>query len=83
MISIPWENVVRFSVDEAYRGVQGRTVEVFTNPNTASCGYPFKQGQRYFVYAQRDKDGKLREWLCGPTVRLEEATRDLAYALEQ
>ena len=75
-----WENVVRFSVDEGYVGVQGRTVEVLTNPSTASCGYPFSPGQRYFVYAKRDRDGKLREGLCGPTVRLEEATRDIAYA---
>ena len=75
-----WQHVVRFSVDEAYRGVQGRTVEVVTNPNTPSCGYPFKEGQRYFVYAQRAKNGKLTESLCGPTVRLGEATRDVSYA---
>jgi hypothetical protein len=77
------EKVVRFSVDEAYKGVQGRTIEVMTNPSTPSCGYDFKQGQRYFVYAQRRKeDGKLTEWLCGPTVPLEYAARDLAYARE-
>ena len=74
------EKVAHFSVDEAFRGVEGRTIEITTNYNTPSCGYDFKQGQRYFVYARRDKDGKLKEWLCGPTVRLEEAAPDLAYA---
>lgn len=76
------QKVVHFSVDKAFKGVEGRTVEVVTNPSTPSCGYDFKQGQRYFVYAKRDKDGKLKEWLCGPTVPLEAAARDLAYAEE-
>ena len=75
-----WDKVVRFSVESAFKGVQGRTVEVFTNSSEASCGYPFSPGQRYFVYSKRDRDGKLREGLCGPTVRLGEANRDLAYA---
>lgn len=75
-----WESVVRFSVDKAFKGVQGRTVEVYTKSSEASCGYPFSPGLRYFVYSSRDSDGKLREGLCGPTVRLDEATRDLAYA---
>lgn len=77
------EKVVNFSVDKAFRGIEGPTAEVLTNPSTPSCGYDFKQGQRYFVYARRDKkDGKLRESLCGPTVPLEAAARDLAYADE-
>ena len=77
------EKVVHFSVDKAFRGIEGPTAEVLTNPSSPSCGYDFKQGERYFVYARRDKkDGKLRESLCGPTVPLEVAARDLAYAGE-
>src|ERR1044072_5316047 len=37
--------VVHFSVDKAFRGVEGPIVEIITNRNTASCGYDFKQGQ--------------------------------------
>ncbi len=74
------EPVVRLSVAEAFRGVEGPTVEI---ASFSSCGFPFKQGQRYFVYATRRKeDGKLSEWLCGPSVPLELAARDLAYARE-
>lgn len=76
------QKIFHFAVDEAFRGVEGRTVEVITNPNTASCGYDFVQGQRYFVYARRKGDGKLTEGLCGPTVPLDAAARDLAYARE-
>ena len=76
------QKAVHFSFDKAFKGVDGPTIDIITNPNTPSCGYPFKQGQRYFVYAKRDKDGKLKEFLCGPTVPLEAATHDLAYAEE-
>lgn len=76
------EKIVRFSVDKAFKGIEGRTAEVVTNPSTPSCGYDFKLGQRYFVYARRDKQGRLTEGLCGPTVPLEEAALDLAYAEE-
>lgn len=75
-------NVVHFSVDKAFKGVDGPTIDIMTNSSTPSCGYPFKQGQRYFVYAKREKDGKLKESLCGPTVPLEAAAQDLAYAEE-
>lgn len=75
-------NVVRFSVDEAYKGIQGSTVEITTSSSTTSCGYPFTQGQRFFVYARREKSGKLTAHLCDPTVPLELAARDLAYAQE-
>lgn len=76
------DKIVHFSVDKAFKGIDGRTIDITTNSNTASCGYDFKQGQRYFVYAKRKKDGKLTESLCGPTVPLEAAARDLAYAEE-
>lgn len=73
------DKVVRFSVDEAYKGVQGPTVELTTSPSTASCGYPFEQGRRYFVYARREQNGKLTGHLCDPTVPLESAAPDLTY----
>lgn len=74
------EKIFQFAVDKAFRGVEGPTVEIITNPNGASCGYNFIQGQRYFVYAGRDRNGKLTQHLCDPTVPLDKAARDLAYA---
>src|SRR6185295_18079462 len=74
------EKIFQFSVDKAFRGVEGPTVEIITNPNGASCGYDFIEGQKYFVYAGRNRDGKLTQHLCDPTVPLDKAARDLAYA---
>ncbi len=70
---------VTFSVERSIRGTNEKTVEVFTSSSTASCGYPFKQGERYFVYGRKDKDGKYHEGLCGPTTLLKDAEDDLEY----
>ncbi len=71
---------VTFSVEKSIRGTNEKTVEVFTSPSTASCGYPFKQGERYFVYGRKGDNGKFHESLCGPTTLLKDAEDDLEYA---
>jgi hypothetical protein len=42
----------------------------------ASCGYPFREGQEYLVYAYSGKRG-LEVDLCNGTQRLTEAEADL------
>ena len=71
---------VTFAVEKSIRGATEKTIEVFTSANTASCGYPFKQGERYFVYGSKGTDGKYHESLCGPTTLLKDAEDDLEYA---
>ena len=71
--------IAHFSVEKAVRGVNEQTVQVETSPSTASCGYPFKEGEEYFVYLTRGQDGKLAEHLCGATVLLKNAQPDLEY----
>lgn len=73
---------VSFAVEKPIRGVTEKTVEVFTSDNEGSCGYPFKEGERYFVYARKGSNGKLGESLCGPTVLLKDAEDDLEYVKE-
>ena len=73
------ETIYHFSIDKAFKGVEGQTVKLIGG---GPCSYHFTQGQRYFVYAGRDTDGRLTEHLCGSTVPLELAARDLAYAEE-
>ena len=70
---------VTFSVERSVRGNNENTVEIFTSASTASCGYPFKQGERYFVYGRKGQDGKYHESLCGPTTLLKDAEDDLEY----
>jgi hypothetical protein len=75
------QRLVRFDLDEAFLGVKGRTAEVITGMGGGDCGYEFKEGERYFVYAYRDtKDNTLHAGICGRTRTLTEATADLEYA---
>lgn len=73
---------VTFAVERRLRGEVGDKVEVVTNNNTAACGYPFVQGETYVVYGRKGSDGKFQEALCGPTVLLKEAQRDLEYVAQ-
>lgn len=71
--------IAHFSVEKAIRGISERTIDVETSPSTASCGYPFKEGETYFAYLRRGKNGKYSEMLCGATVPLAKAEHDLEY----
>lgn len=71
--------IARFAVEKAVRGVAGETVEIETNPDTGSCGYPFKEGEKYFVYTSRNKEGKFTAMMCSPIVPLKDAEVDLQY----
>lgn len=68
---------VRLRVERAFKGTPGRTVEVVTPRDSATCGFPFTEGQRYLVYANAEEGGGLGTSLCSRTARLEDATEDL------
>ena len=40
-----------FDVDEAFKGITEKEATIFTAGNTAACGYPFKVGKKYFIFA--------------------------------
>jgi hypothetical protein len=63
-------------VSEVWKGPGQRTLEVHTALMGMSCGYPFKEGQEYLVYAYSGKQG-LEVDLCNGTQRLTEAEADL------
>ena len=65
-----------FRVYEVWKGPEDRTLEVHTALTGASCGYPFKEGQEYLIYAYSGKQG-LEVGLCGNVVPLSEAGADL------
>ena len=61
---------LRFAVEEAFRGVSGTRVDVFTVKGT-SCEMPFEKGEKYLVFASHDKrDGsdQLYTGMCSGTV---------------
>ena len=67
---------VTLRASEVWKGPQRETLEVSTPRDGMTCGYPFKEGQEYLVYAYTGKQG-LEVDLCNGTQRLTEAEADL------
>jgi 5-hydroxyisourate hydrolase-like protein (transthyretin family) len=70
---------VVFAIERAFRGVQDATVEVTTGMGGGDCGYEFKDGQRYVVYAHRSSDGRLVTGICTRTRLASQAADDLTF----
>lgn len=71
---------VEFADVRPYRGIQGSAVSVVTAGDGAACGYAFKQGERYLVYAYRKPDGSgLVTGICSRTRRFADAGDDLRF----
>ena len=52
--------IVAFNVEKGIRGINGSAVDVRTGSGGGDCGFDFKIGERYVVYAYRHPDGWLR-----------------------
>jgi len=69
---------LRFAVDEwIHADIDGKTVEVSTMADTAACGYPFKVGVRYLVYASHGSTGLVVSF-CSRTGPVTAREDDLA-----
>jgi hypothetical protein len=72
--------VVVFAIERAFRGVQGTTAEITTGMGGGDCGYPFEVGERYLVYAYREKEAsRLGTGICTRTRPIADAAEDLRY----
>jgi hypothetical protein len=72
--------LVMFAIERAFRGVQVPTADVTTGMGGGDCGYAFKLGERYVVYAYRAKDGsRLGTGICSRTRLASQAAEDLRY----
>jgi hypothetical protein len=69
--------IVTLRVSDVWKGPEQETLEVNTRIFGAGCGYPFKEGQEYLVYAPEGKRG-LTVGLCSETKELSKAGADLA-----
>jgi hypothetical protein len=67
-VSFP-EKLVRVTVRTGFKGVTASgPLEVYTATDGAACGYDFKVGHRYLVFAwQRPADGRWVASLCSAT----------------
>ena len=73
------QRLVRFHVDRQLRGVDANEVEVITGLGDSDCGYGFRLGGQYLVYAHRNAEKMLSTSTCTRTRPLSEATADLEY----
>lgn len=72
--------VVKFTVTEAFSGVEGETVEVSTGLGGGDCGYGFVTGTSYLVYAYRQgTTGRLTTGICTRTRPVAVAEEDLRF----
>ena len=70
-----------FAVQEWFRGTETRTVTVRTPSTAAGCGYVFRTGRQYLVYASSvEGRSDLATTRCSRTQAFERASSDLAYA---
>lgn len=69
---------VKVAVEAKLKGVESKTVSL-TTLTPGSCGFGFRKGVRYLVYAHSDKQGRLTVSICSRTRRLtdRQAQRDL------
>lgn len=71
---------IRFAVNESFRGIEEKSVELKTGMGGGDCGFDFENGQSYLVYAYRNKEtGVLGTGICTRTRVLSKATEDLEY----
>jgi len=77
-ISIGGADPVRviFEVSEIWKGSDFKTVTITTARDSTSCGYPFRKGEEYIVYAYSE-GGELSTNLCSRTNLLANAKEDL------
>jgi hypothetical protein len=70
---------VTIAVAEGYRGVSTKTIQVYTPASSAACGFAFRSGERYLVFASKSGDEQLRVSLCSATRPAQYAEEDIAY----
>jgi len=75
---VGYVRLFKFSVEQSFRGVDTTEVEILTGSGGGDCGYDFKIGGRYLVYAHRYRN-YLVTTICSRTKPFAQANEDLAF----
>jgi hypothetical protein len=71
---------VTFNVDQAFLGASAGPLQVVTGMGGGDCGYRFKPGVKYLVYANKNEgSSRLTTGICSRTRPFSEAKEDLQY----
>jgi ketosteroid isomerase-like protein len=70
---------VKLNVLESWKGIAASRISVFTANSSSLCGYTFRVGESYLIYAHDFSNGKqkLETNICTRTRRLADAGEDL------
>jgi hypothetical protein len=68
---------ITFQVDRIWKGISETEVSIYTRRDSASCGYSFKEGESYLIYAG-NTEGKLTTGLCSLTKELSSEDQDIS-----
>ncbi len=70
----------KFEIIESFKGVnKKKQIQVRANEQESICGYNFKSGETYLVYASKSKSGKFSTGLCSRTKPVERAQEDFNF----
>src|SRR5262245_9771563 len=67
-----------FEIEEAFKGIKGKSVKIATDAGGGSCGYFFEVGKEYLVYAYGASEDSLTASICTRTRSVSDAQDDLA-----
>ena len=70
---------IHFAVEEVFSGVIGSKVDIRSGTGGGDCGYWFKRGERYIVYAYGDAKKGYGTNICTRTRPVAQAAEDLSY----
>lgn len=71
--------IARISVLKIWKGDRESATEIYTAESTAECGYPFRAGETYVIYAYKETSGRHSRNICTRTAPAKQATEDLSY----
>jgi hypothetical protein len=73
------KRLARVRVERVWRGEVTGVVDVSTGAGGGDCGYGFRRGQQFVIYAYKGPQGTLSTSICSPTKLLSKASADLEY----
>ncbi len=76
---IPLAVRVDFDTIAGFRGINGPTASIVTAGSGPACGYTFKVGERYLVYATKSRGGGFVTGICSRTRPMRDAAEDLRF----
>ncbi len=71
------KSIVTFTVTQAWKGVDTKSIQIKTESQSSECGFTFLEGIEYLVYAKGKDDNSLETSACDRTKWIAAAQEDL------